>query len=254
MISLKNQYWFSDIDCNQYRMLRVRGAKEARPETSHKATKWLSFQCGGCRGLLWSPWHTRQSAHNPLSGRHGDPVPYCAAEIVSDNGGAPSSRACADAFRRVWLNWAGPPRSVIVDRGLHNRGRFSELLMYHGVQIRFLELKPITNLAEASDTGASPKLSFNMLWKPDSLWDFEPELLLPEAVFIKNNRIRHGGFTPSHGRWESCLLRWTPWHRRTHSVFWKLIKRCWMVRQPSPGRCNYVKLQRKLAFSFMDAS
>ena len=23
MISLKNQYWFSDIDCNQYRMLRV---------------------------------------------------------------------------------------------------------------------------------------------------------------------------------------------------------------------------------------
>jgi hypothetical protein len=82
--------------------------------------------------------------------------------------------------------------------------------MYHGVQIRFLELKPITNLAEASATGASPKLSFNMLWKPDSLWDFEPELLLPEAVFIKNNRIRHGGFTPSHGRWESCLLRWTP--------------------------------------------
>ena len=37
-----------------------------------------------------------------------------------------------------------------------------------------------------------------MLWKPDSLWDLEPELLLPKAVFIKNNPIRHDdGFTPS---------------------------------------------------------
>ena len=57
------------------------------------------------------------------------------AEIVAGNGGAPSSKARAEAFRRVWLNWAGPPRSVIVDGGLHNRGQFAELLMYHGIQI-----------------------------------------------------------------------------------------------------------------------
>ena len=86
------------------------------------------------------------------------------AEIVSDKGGAPSSRACADVFRRVWLNWAGPPKSIIVDRGLHNRGCFSELLTYHGVQMRFIGVEAHHQLGRG-EQGASSNIFYNMLWK-----------------------------------------------------------------------------------------
>ena len=45
-------------------------------------------------------------------------------------------RKLYDAFD-IWINWAGPPRAVILDRGPHNRGIFLELLRHHGVELRF---------------------------------------------------------------------------------------------------------------------
>ena len=67
-------------------------------------------------------------------------------------------------FRRVWLNWAGPPKSIIVDRGLHNRGCFSELLTYHGVQMRFTGVEAHHQLGRG-EQGASSNIFYNMLWK-----------------------------------------------------------------------------------------
>ena len=123
---------------------------------------------------------------------------YHVAEIVSDKGGAPSSRACADAFRRVWLNWAGSPKSIIVDRGLHNRGRFAELLTYHGVQMRFIGVEAHHQLGRGERQGGILKHLLQHVVEARQLTGLRAfELLLPEAVFIKNNRIHHGGFTPS---------------------------------------------------------
>ena len=132
---------------------------------------------------------------------------YHVAEIVSDKGGAPSSRACADAFRRVWLNWAGPPKSIIVDRGLHNRGRFSELLTYHGVQMRFIGVEAHHQLGRGERQGGILKHLLQHVVEARQLTGLRAlELLLPEAVFIKNNRIHHRGFTPS--KWTLGKLHW----------------------------------------------
>ena len=34
--------------------------------------------------------------------------------------GVPSSRLCAQAFLLGWVSWAGWPKNVVTDRGLHN--------------------------------------------------------------------------------------------------------------------------------------
>ena len=52
-------------------------------------------------------------------------------------GGVPKSLTCAQALRDGWFNWAGPPRQCLVDRGVHNRGQFAQLLTSHGVDLRF---------------------------------------------------------------------------------------------------------------------
>ena len=123
---------------------------------------------------------------------------FHAAEIVSDKGGAPSSLACTVAFRRCWLNWAGPPRSIIVDRGLHNRGRFTELLQHHGVQERFIGVEAHHQLGRGERQGSILKQLLQHVIEARQLVGLRAfEMLLPEAVFIKNNRIHHGGFTPS---------------------------------------------------------
>ena len=38
--------------------------------------------------------------------------------------GVPSSRLCTQAFLQGWVSWAGRPKLVGSDRGLHNRGVF----------------------------------------------------------------------------------------------------------------------------------
>ena len=40
--------------------------------------------------------------------------------------GVPPSKVCADAFMLHWVSWAGWPKHVVVDRGLHNRGDLPE--------------------------------------------------------------------------------------------------------------------------------
>ena len=47
--------------------------------------------------------------------------------------GTPKSRLCGMTFMQCWVNWAGWPKFVRVDRGLHNRGYFARMLGAHGI-------------------------------------------------------------------------------------------------------------------------
>eukprot|EP00973_Karenia_brevis_P012033 1634356-Karenia_brevis.AAC.1 len=50
--------------------------------------------------------------------------------------GTPSSEVCAEAFLFAWTQWAGGPKHLVTDKGLHNRGRFSRVLGVHGICIK----------------------------------------------------------------------------------------------------------------------
>ncbi|CAE7949958.1 unnamed protein product, partial [Symbiodinium sp. KB8] len=120
------------------------------------------------------------------------------AAVVAPDGGVPSSRRCLDAFRTMWLNWAGPPRRIVLDRGTHNRGVFSENMTAMGIELRFVGTEAPYQLGRGERQGAVLKQIVQHVIEARQLDDLASiELLLPEATFVKNNRVHHGGFTPS---------------------------------------------------------
>ena len=63
---------------------------------------------------------------------------YHTAALVSPEGGVPASKDCLAAFKKMWLDWAGPPQRLVLDRGTHNRGVFSENINAMGIELRFI--------------------------------------------------------------------------------------------------------------------
>ena len=63
---------------------------------------------------------------------------FHAAVIVGEGGGPPSSADMARALSSIWFSWAGPPETVVLDRGLENRGQLQRLLTSHGVLLRYI--------------------------------------------------------------------------------------------------------------------
>ena len=53
--------------------------------------------------------------------------------LLGKGPGTPKSRLCGLTIMEAWVSWAGWPRHVRVDRGMHNRGYFAIMLGAHGI-------------------------------------------------------------------------------------------------------------------------
>ena len=51
--------------------------------------------------------------------------------MVAHEGGQPKSRKCLEKFMTHWVAWAGWPKVLTSDRGLHNRGNVARMLGAH---------------------------------------------------------------------------------------------------------------------------
>ena len=49
--------------------------------------------------------------------------------------GPPASEDCLKIFNQTWTIWAGYPKELHADRGVHNRGAFAKDLGSHGIAI-----------------------------------------------------------------------------------------------------------------------
>ena len=54
---------------------------------------------------------------------------------MREGGGQLPSSQCYELFETHWAQWAGYPKEVISDRGLHNRGSFAKSLSARGIQV-----------------------------------------------------------------------------------------------------------------------
>eukprot|EP00435_Cladocopium_sp_Y103_P043103 s856_g12.t1 len=59
---------------------------------------------------------------------------YQSGEVVGNASGPPPSPRCLEAVTRSWLSWAGAPKALMADRGLHNWGKFMRELERRGYQ------------------------------------------------------------------------------------------------------------------------
>ena len=112
-------------------------------------------------------------------------------------GGTPTSPVCLNLFLRHWVSWAGDPRSVVVDRGLHNRGVFARHLAAHGVQIRQIGLEVAEQLGRTERHGGIFKNLFDKVCRDQSVAGEEDvTIALAELSSVKNSNYRRGGYAP----------------------------------------------------------
>ncbi|CAE7947914.1 RE2, partial [Symbiodinium sp. KB8] len=117
---------------------------------------------------------------------------------VGTGAGPPSSALCARVLQERWFAWAGSPKTVTMDRGCENRGRLQAMLKAFGVEIRYIGLESPFQLGRGERQGSILKDIMRHTIAERQLHGVESiEMLVIEATSVKNNRIHHGGFTPS---------------------------------------------------------
>ncbi len=113
-------------------------------------------------------------------------------------GGVPKSAVCAKKLLQGWFAPFGAPRILTCDRGVHNRGRLQDLLRVHGIQLRYTGVEAPYQLGRGERQGGLLKnLLKTCMEERNIIGVHEVEMLLSEAIMVKNCRINHAGFTPA---------------------------------------------------------
>ncbi len=113
-------------------------------------------------------------------------------------GGVPKSAVCAKKLLQGWFAPFGAPKILTCDRGVHNRGRLQDLLRVHGVQLRYTGVEAPYQLGRGERQGGLLKnLLKTSMEERNIIGVHEVEMLLSEAIMVKNCRINHAGFTPA---------------------------------------------------------
>ena len=119
------------------------------------------------------------------------------AKVVRIGGGQPSSTTCFRAFQSTWTAWAGQPREVISDRGLRNRGAFSEGLAARGTIITNVGVESPEQIGRTERHGGLLK---SMVIRTISELKLAGEEAVTEAltqcIVTKNSLSRVKGFAP----------------------------------------------------------
>ena len=112
--------------------------------------------------------------------------------------GTPKSGLCMEAFQTAWTSWAGWPKEVTTDRGLHNRGLFARKLGVMGVSIKNIGLESPEQLGRVERHGGIWKGCGKRVVSSQRITGTEQmRLLATELNPILNDGMKKGGFAPS---------------------------------------------------------
>ena len=128
---------------------------------------------------------------------------------VADTVGTPSSLSCLKAFTQGWVRCAGWPNFISCDRGMHNRGVFSQTVQANGVRIRPAGLESPEQIGRVERRGdILKKLMKRIIKETNAVGRDSMDMILTEALNALNEMSRHGGFAPS--QWVLSKLPRTP--------------------------------------------
>ena len=117
---------------------------------------------------------------------------------AGERNGTPSSSSCLRAFVNGWVKWAGWPRQMTCDRGLHNRGIFSSTATKNGVRFRVAGLESPEQIGRVERRGdILKKMMTKIIKETNAVGAEQIEMILTECLNACNELCRHGGFSPS---------------------------------------------------------
>ena len=120
------------------------------------------------------------------------------AEVLGEAKGVPPSHLCLQAFLRMWVNWAGVPDRITVDRGTHNRGIFHSELEKLGARFVHIAAEAPHQLGRTERHGGTLKrMASQVITASQAEGALEVQMAVTQAAEVKNGLASLGGFTPS---------------------------------------------------------
>jgi hypothetical protein len=112
--------------------------------------------------------------------------------------GQPKSELCMKVFMMSWTSWAGWPKDVVVDRGLHNRGAFARMLGAHGIAPKHIGLESPEQLGRTERHGEMWKsVGKRVINSRQVSGEDQMQLMAYELNSTVNDGGRKGGYSPS---------------------------------------------------------
>ena len=97
-----------------------------------------------------------------------------------------------------WCSWAGWPKVVVCDRGLHNRGAFAKMLGERGIPITPIALESPEQIGTVERHGALWKhIAKRVIAARQLVAEEDVKLMTCEINSVKNEQSRTGGFAPA---------------------------------------------------------
>ena len=78
---------------------------------------------------------------------------FHAAPMIREGKGIPGSAKCLHKFQQYWTHWAGHPKFITTDPGLHNRGVFARGISANGTYQRSSGVEAHQHLGKAEHHG-----------------------------------------------------------------------------------------------------
>ena len=112
-------------------------ANQAKPQT-HKLSRPHRYYFGHEVGIDVFEVHDVTGRHYSILNAVDMGTTFDQAWIVrvADTHGSPSSMSCLKAFDSGWVRWAGWPKYIACDRGVHSRGIFTNTISANSVIVR----------------------------------------------------------------------------------------------------------------------
>ena len=102
--------------------------------------------------------------------------------------GPPTSEDCLRIFNQAWTTWAGYPKELHADRGVHNRGVFANDLGAHGIAISPIGLQSPEQIGSVERHGDLWKAIVKRVISSKRLVGEEQiRRLTPEITMMKND-------------------------------------------------------------------
>ncbi|CAE7237433.1 RE2 [Symbiodinium necroappetens] len=122
---------------------------------------------------------------------------YHVASRVS-GGGVPGSKVCSDMFSASWLAPFGPPKFLVCDQGVHNRGQFAALMASMGTQLRMVGARAPWQLGRTERHGGILKQMMKRIIQQHQVHGGDAvNLVAQQCAAVKNGSYNHSGYCPT---------------------------------------------------------
>ena len=167
------------------------------PQTS-KTTKPKEYGFNNDVGLDAFELHDHSGERHSFLNILCQGTTFQACCLVKDGGGQPKSSECLMSFLTGWVNFAGWPRYITCDRGLHNRGTFCKEVRRNGVLVRQAALESPEQIGRVERHGGVWKrIAERIITANQITGGFEMQMMSAEINAVKNEMSRIAGFAPS---------------------------------------------------------